>query len=128
MNVKLQTSKFSKGCTLSTKIKWFSTRMKSKLLWPSLENDQLNHQWLWYTFHKTTIFFMCSHFKPYQRLATFLSRSKRLETRSLVSKFGKPPKPLKTKFVVKSTLKNQNRYRAQSCEMYSKTLSFWSKG
>jgi hypothetical protein len=64
----------------------------------------------------------------YQRLATFLSRSKRLETRSLVSKFGKPPKPLKTKFVVKSTLKNQNRYRAQSCEMYSKTLSFWSKG
>jgi hypothetical protein len=59
----------------------------------------------------------------YQRLNTFLSRS-RLETSSLVSKFGKPPKSPKTKFVAKSPLKNQYKYRAHSCEMYSKTLLF----
>jgi hypothetical protein len=42
----------------------------------------------------------------------------------LISKFGKPPKPPKTKFVAKPPLKNQHRYRAHSYEMYFKTLSF----
>ena len=50
---------------------------------------------------------------------------KRLETSSLVFKFGKPPKPPKIKFVTKPPLKNQHRYRAHNCEMYFRTLFFF---
>jgi hypothetical protein len=71
--------------------------MKLELLQQSLEIDKLSYWWLWYPFHKATNFFhvftlQALSVDSYQRLTTFLSRS-RLETSSLVSKFGKPPKP-----------------------------------
>jgi len=92
----------------------------------------------WLTQSSISVIFILQNHKSFSCVHTsnlisgFLSnidyvslKIKKLEISSLVSKFGKPPKPSKIKFVTKPPLKNQHRYRVHSCEMYFRTLFFY---
>jgi hypothetical protein len=82
-------------------------------------------------FIKLLIFFTCSHFKPYQWVLSKVDhislKINRLEQVPWSPSLENHQNLLKTKFIAKPSLKNQNRYKAHNYEMYSRTLLFWSK-
>ena len=118
INVELQTFKLSKNgsnwkvCFSFTKFKWYPMTFQLELLRWSIKIGQLSQPWLRYPFCKTINIFCMFTFQTflvgsYQRLVTFISRSKGKKQAPLSLSETNPPRQICYQTIIQKLLKDR---------------------